>query len=220
MQFRQNAEVLSRKGERVGVIERVVIHPGTKEITHLVVEEGWLFTEKKLIPIRMIEYTNPMSVRLKASDEEIEKLPEFKEEEFVPVREGDLPDYRSQNARPLYWYPPVGAFWWQHGFSPFYPMPRYVKYEEQQIPEGTIALREGSRVISKDGQHVGDIESVIADPDEMRVTHFVISQGLLFKDHKLVPAAWIQTVTEEQVLLNVESGFLERLPEYQPSATN
>lgn len=217
MQFKHDAEVLGKNGERIGVIERVVIDPGTKEITHLVVKEGLLFTEKKLIPISMIEYTNPMSVMLKASDEEVEELPEFKEEEFIPIREADLPDYQSPNVQPLYWYPPVGAFWWQRSLAPFYAMPRYMKYEEQQIPEGTIALVEGSQVISKDGQHVGDVESVIADPEEKRITHIVITKGLLFKDRKLVPAAWINTLTEERVLLKVEADFLEGLPEYQPS---
>lgn len=218
MQFKQNAEVLDPRGERVGLIERVVIDPGTKKITHVVVEEGWLFTEKKLVPIGMVDYTNRESVLLQASEEEIDNLPPFEETQFIPIREGDIPsDYRSPNALPLYWYPPVGAFWWRHGLSPFYPMPRYTRHDERLIPEGTIALREGSQVISKDGQHVGDVESVFADPEENRATHFMISQGILFKDRKLVPTPWIHTVTEDRVLLKVESGVLENLPEYQPS---
>jgi membrane protein YdbS with pleckstrin-like domain len=43
----------------------------------------------------------------------------------------------------------------------------------------------------------------------------VISQGILFKDRKLVPAYWVTSVEEEQVRLSVNSRLLERLPSYE-----
>ena len=83
---------------------------------------------------------------------------------------------------------------------------------KRNIPEDTIPLREGTDVISSDGEHVGDIEKLIVAPDSNRATHFLISQGLFFKDRKMVPAHWVKTVEEDKVHLVVPARLLERLP--------
>jgi uncharacterized protein YrrD len=71
--------------------------------------------------------------------------------------------------------------------------------------------------MSADGEHVGDVEQLFVEPESSRATHFLISQGLLFKDHKLVPVQWVRSVEENKVHLAVPSRFLERLPVYEQS---
>jgi len=70
-------------------------------------------------------------------------------------------------------------------------------------------------VFSSDEKHVGDIDRLLVEDESHQVTHFVISQGLFFKDRKLVPANWIRSVTDDGVQLNVSSELLEDLPEYE-----
>ena len=69
--------------------------------------------------------------------------------------------------------------------------------------------------MSSDDKHVGDVERILVDPDTNEVTHFVISQGLLFKDRKLVPIHWVNSVEEDNVYLVVSSTVLDRLPSYE-----
>ena len=71
-------------------------------------------------------------------------------------------------------------------------------------------------MISQDGKHVGNIKEVIVDPQDNRVTHFVINEGVLFKERKLIPVLWISEIDEHAVHLSSTSKVLERLPEYQP----
>ena len=85
----------------------------------------------------------------------------------------------------------------------------------RNIPDTTVALKEGSNVLSSDGDHVGDVERLFLEPDSNKVSHFLVSQGLLFKDRKLVPAHWVSAIEEDQVHLAVPSRLLERLPSYQ-----
>jgi uncharacterized protein YrrD len=85
----------------------------------------------------------------------------------------------------------------------------------RNIPEDTIPLREGTDVMSSDSEHVGDIERLLITPDTNKVTHFVISQGVFFKDRKLVPAHWVRAVEEGKVHLSVPSRLLEQLPSYE-----
>lgn len=69
-------------------------------------------------------------------------------------------------------------------------------------------------MVTVDEKHVGRVERVITNEQD-RVSHFLISEGVVFKHKKLVPAAWIDDVTEDQVRLAVGSDVLENLPDYQ-----
>jgi uncharacterized protein YrrD len=62
---------------------------------------------------------------------------------------------------------------------------------------------------------VGDVERLYVDAESNKTTHFLISQGMLFKDRKLVPAHWVRTVEEDRVYLVVSSRLLERLPAHE-----
>ena len=62
---------------------------------------------------------------------------------------------------------------------------------------------------------MGDVERVFADSQSERVTHFVISKGLLLKERTLVPATWVIRVVEDEVRLVVDADFLDALPEYE-----
>jgi uncharacterized protein YrrD len=79
-----------------------------------------------------------------------------------------------------------------------------------------IALSEGAKVIAENGEHVGNIETLITDPKDDRVTHVVIASGLLTKERKIIPVHWLNTVLDDEVRLSVDSRLLERLPEYHP----
>jgi hypothetical protein len=85
---------------------------------------------------------------------------------------------------------------------------------ERNLPERTVALEEGAKVVSADDEHVGDIEQVLTDPQSDRVTHFIIKEGLLLKERKLIPTHWVSRLTEDRVKLAVGSDLLERLPQY------
>jgi hypothetical protein len=115
-------------------------------------------------------------------------------------------------ASPLYWYPAYGI----PGGTPFLPYENYGRRVRENIPDNTVALKEGARVLSADGDHVGNIEKVLTDPESERISHFVIKQGLLFKDRKLIPVIWVKEVLEDDVYLGVGTATLKKLPDYQP----
>ena len=54
MQFKQGASVYTSDGKDIGHIDRVVLNPRTKEVTHLVIRKGFLFSEDKLVPISLV----------------------------------------------------------------------------------------------------------------------------------------------------------------------
>lgn len=219
MELKQGMSVFTAGGEEIGKINRFVLDPATNEVTHLVIERGKLFSEDKVLPFRMIRSSEDKAV-LTESTGDLEKLPPFEEKYFVRADDGEdvIPTgnntHTVRNASTYFWYPSSV----NTGF-PAYELenPSVTPVEiRRNIPDSAVSLKEGSRVISSDGKHVGDVERLIVQPDSNKATDFVISHGLLFKDEKLVPAHWVKSVEEDKVQLVVSSELLARLPSCQP----
>src|SRR5258706_5506589 len=175
MQFKQGANVSTYDGKNVGSVDRVVLHPNTKEVTHIVVRKGFLFNEDKIIPLDLVASASEDKVTLRRDAAHLDKLPPFEEVHYIPLDESEVATaaYPLGWASPYYWYEPLmGATNYAAGYVP------YRSETEQNIPEDTVALKEGARVISEDDQHVGNVERVFTRSDNDRATHFLISAGL------------------------------------------
>jgi uncharacterized protein YrrD len=236
VELKEGTSVFTSGGEEVGKVNRIVLDPATHEVTHLVVQKGWLFSEDKVVPFEMVNSASEDRVVLNENIENFDELPPFEESHYIRTRDADLsPGERStsleeargdrtidsdvsRGGRPrysfapaYYWYPPHGYVGYPLGYYGWPPMETV-----RNIPEDTIPLREGTDVMSSDGKHVGDVERLFVEPESSRATHFVISQGVFFPDRKLVPAHWVKSVTEDQVNLAVSADLLESLPAYAP----
>jgi uncharacterized protein YrrD len=216
MELKEGTEVFTSSGEQVGKINRFVLDPATNEVTHIVVQKGWLLPEDKVVPIAMISTATEERVVLNKDIGNFDQLPAFEETHFVELTEADMipagyPTYRYAPA--YYWYPPSGYIGYPAFGAEYYDWPPVAI--TRNIPADTVPLKEGADVMSSDDQHVGDVERVFVDSESHRATHFLISQGLLLKERKLVPTHWVRSVEEDKVFLWVPSRLLERLPDYK-----
>jgi uncharacterized protein YrrD len=216
MELKEGTSVFTASGEEVGKINRFVLNPTTNEVTHIVVQKGWLLPEDKVVPLQMVNASTEDRVVLNEDIGDFDELPPFEETHYVELTEDDTslaerPPYRSAPA--YYLYPPAGYIGYPTYGLGYYGWPPVETV--QNIPGNTVPLKEGSNVISSDDEHVGDVERLFVDPDSNRATHFLVSQGLLFKEQKLVPADWVRSVEEDKVRLAVPSRLLERLPDYE-----
>jgi uncharacterized protein YrrD len=215
VQFKEGAKVYSADGERVGTVDGVVLEPDTKEVTDLLMEKGFLFKEDRVVPVSLVGPANEERVTLRQDADDLDELPVFEESEYVGADLGAATAATSAGwLRPLYWYPGIGT-WWSAGGAISLAKPPYFGETKKNIPEGTVALKVGAKVICSDGEQVGNVDQVITEPLEDRATHLLISEGLILKDKKLIPTRWVNHVLESEVHLSVGSTFVERLPEYE-----
>jgi uncharacterized protein YrrD len=220
MDFKHGVSVFTAEGDKVGSIEQVVVDPRTEEVTHVVVKEGFLFTEDKVLPTDLIATATDERVTLKEGVEDLETMPKFEEPEYIEaVVPSDTPSppaaaLYAQSAWPIYYLPPdkpgerLIPRW-----SEIYK-PKYVRRTERNVPEGSVVLDDNAKVMSSDFEHVGDVAEVFTDADDEHITHLLISRGLLFKQERCIPVSWIDRVGEETIHLAVESSLLKRLPPY------
>ncbi len=212
MQFKEDARVYDLAGENVGHVDRVVLDPETKEVTHIVIRQGFLFTEDKVLPIKLIATATEDRIDLNLKGEALEHLPAFEETHYVPLSDEELHTvaYPPDMAYPLYWYLPVG------NWTEYTPTGTPGRAETQQnIPENTVALKEGAKVFSLEGKHIGQVETIFTDSAKNRATYFLISQGLLLKERKAIPTSWIRRFEQDEVHLNVSAATLNNLHEYE-----
>ncbi len=219
MEFKEGAAVISSDGKKVGHIRRVVIDPQTEEVTHLVIEKGFLFIEDRVIPIEKVASVTPDKIVLQIPVEKLVDMPVFEIEQYLPA---DLATEQAGNGRSpeenynpltLYWYPAVGVApvdLSMHDSNPGEPAASI----HRTLPDNLVALEEGALVFSAEDELVGRVEQVIANPDNDQVTHFVIERGTLLKERKLIPVQWVESLSEERVHLRVATQLLKELPPY------
>jgi sporulation protein YlmC with PRC-barrel domain len=227
MQIKNGAAVYTADGKDVGRIDRVVLDPRTGEITHLVVRKGWLFTEDKVVPVSLVDRISEDEVMLLDNAQDYHDLPNFEETHYVQSGDGanDAPAGRegvgpvdfASYAPGLYWYPPSGALWPGHYTGAYgYPMSNFATHTEQNIPAGTVGLRENADVFTADGELVGQVDQILTNDQLNRATHLVIRAGALFREKRLIPVDWIREVQEDSIQLGVRRGALDRVLIYQP----
>ncbi|HJQ14015.1 MAG TPA: PRC-barrel domain-containing protein [Anaerolineales bacterium] len=219
MELKEGTSVFTPGGEEVGKVNRFVVDPATNEVTHIVIQKGWLLPEDKVVPFEMVNTATEERVVLSEEVGDFDSLPPFEERQFVRAAE-DEPGDATPTADPKYQYTP--AYYWYPAQSnigfPGIALGHYAwpsGEKKRNIPEDTIPLREGTNIMSSNGESVGSVERLFLEEGSNKVTHFVISQGVLFKDRKLVPAHWVKSVDEDAVSLAVSSKLLEGLPSYE-----
>lgn len=224
MQFKQGASVRMADGTNVGQLERVVVDPRTKEVNYLVVRKGAFFTTDRVVPLTLVARADENEVSLRDDAGDLEQLPVFEERYYVPA-DGDTLAPATGYAPTLYAYPPLsgGEMGGMAGMTlsgqshlGALTVPEPVAEQTQRaIPDDNVAIRAGARVVAAGGEQVGSVEQVLTSPNADQVSHFVVSQGLLFKDRKLIPVGWVQDIGEEQVTLAVDAVFVSRLGSYE-----
>jgi len=203
--FQKNASVLAANGKQVGYLERVVLNPETKVVTDIVIRTGTLFNKgAKVVPVELVVETTENQILLRDDAGELEAYPPFEERHLVDV-DGDT-EQKPANTPVIYGYP---------GSPGTVMVPtseeQFATRIEQNIPAGTVAMKEGAKVISADGKTVGQVERVLADPSVDQITHLVVSTGMFTKEKKLIPMKWVMSVGEEDVHLRVNKESIEEL---------
>ena len=220
MQFDHNATILTSDGEKAGRLDRVVIDPRTREVSHIVIRKGLLNAKLKVVPMMLVSSAAHDEIGIRVSADRLDDLDNYEDTKYVPTNESDNPNDEAPPrdepttlvpavpAPGVYWYPPfveAGA-----GVAPV--RPGYVREKQVNIPDGTVVIKEGSQVTTSDGKHVGNVQEILTDSKGGQITHFRISKGVMNKDMRLIPVEWVARMDPEELTLAVSEKTVEGLP--------
>jgi sporulation protein YlmC with PRC-barrel domain len=191
-----NASVFCTEG-MCGKSTVVIINPKTKQISHVVVKDNRFPHEERLVPIDLVKETTSNSIQLNISQEELMKMDNFVEYEFIQTEE---PYHQYSAPRYLVW-PYV------------YPLDEHlmdIQYE--QVPPGEMAIHRGAQVNASDGR-VGTVDEFLMDPTNDHITHFILREGHLWgKKDVTIPINQVDRISENTVYLKSDKSEIEKLP--------
>jgi sporulation protein YlmC with PRC-barrel domain len=225
MRIKEGDRVETYNGEKVGTVSRVVIDPRNKEITNIVVGKGFLFKEDRVLPAALIVDSKDDVLILNSELEDLDQYQKFEVTDFVAFDERELTqDGEGVRAdmpiSSMFYYPAGGSnqYWGPANLSmaPYAYSPQsQPTVTRQNIPDQSVAMKKGAKIVWEDGEEAGELYEVLVDKRENKATHLVIAFGLLNNEKKLVPVDWIMRVTEDIIYLAVRSDLVERLRVYE-----
>jgi hypothetical protein len=84
-------------------------------------------------------------------------------------------------------------------------------------PSSYLNLGKGAECYTCDGERVGEVEHVLAAPDEDIFDGIVLDTSVLPGGHRFVDAEQVEEIFERGVLLKIDRQEADRLPEPSPS---
>jgi sporulation protein YlmC with PRC-barrel domain len=203
LELHEGTRIESADGEHLGDIDRLVIDPSGRRVSHVVVRNGVFFPDDRVIPVDVIEQSDASVTRLRTSVS-ADELPVFEEAHYVPLDEATVRELGHTGGRALAWAYPLTP---SPGF-PTYPVyPGTARIEvERNVPADSAVIEPGSHVLTVDGEDVGKIREVTTD-ERGTLTHVTVDPGW-FRSETVIPAHWIRQVDEDAVQIGVGAGAL------------
>jgi sporulation protein YlmC with PRC-barrel domain len=235
MELTAGADVYAANGEKVGELERIVVDPKSREVTHIILEKGTFTKTEKVVPIGLVTGAGRERVTLGQAPDALDGLPDFEDERYVVARDRDwaagavapaaaMPGTAGTVTGPgltplVHWYPP--AYMGDPGHPPAVlgvntPAGAAEELEvNRNIPAETVPLKEGAKVVALDGETLGEVERLFTDPETNKVTHVILARGLLLKSRKAIPMEWVADVSEASVRLAVSQELVNSVKDYE-----
>lgn len=177
-EFVIGAEVRSNDGAVCGEVERVVVDPVARTVTHLVVRVKHRRILDRLVPVGLVEAAEAAGeVHLGCSVEAFDRLDPA--EEKHQVTETSSFGYFTVRGAGATVMPVMGR-------------PEVVT--DETVPFGEVDVHRGDSVRASDGE-IGHIEGLVINLDDRRVTHVLLEVGQPLWRHKHV-AIPIDTVAK------------------------
>jgi hypothetical protein len=204
-----------------GKLIDVVVDPGARCLTHLVVQHGDPDNEALLVPIGAVSAGDRTTgIALGCTIAEIRQAERIQESAYV--RLGELPavgadwDIGIQEMFPLGESGSLGSEMLGAGMAMEYDQRVAMSYH--RIPKGCIELRRASGATTVDGHHAGHVVGFMID-DAHRIIDVVLEHGHLWGKHRVaIPSGDIDRFETDELVLSRTSdevGELKPLPDHR-----
>jgi hypothetical protein len=207
MEFTIGSEVECGDGV-CGDLQRVVVDPVGRRLTHLVVDAKHEPGTGRLVPIGLARSTAGR-ILLGCTSGEFDRLEPAQETHFVTGARGE---WGYQQEQLLSWpFYGLGVGAGGTGSMAGRPSePQMVTYDH--VPVGEVQVRRGEPVHATDG-NIGHVQGLVIDPADHTVTHILLDEGHLWgKKRVAIPIGAVTAVGATGVRLRFTKDEVRDLP--------
>jgi len=180
-----------------GKSTNVILNPVTHRVTHVVVEDKKLpDNPTRLVPITKVASVTSNQITLNCTRDEVAGMDPFIVTHFIQ-------ETGSGTA-----YASGGAYTSQYVINDT----GYDSVQEEQVPQGELAVYSGMKVKATDGV-IGKLDELVLDPKSGDITHLLMREGHLWgKKEVAIPIAAVDFSGGETVYLKIDKEAVKALP--------
>jgi uncharacterized membrane protein len=207
-----DGKVICTDGD-AGWLTDLVVSQASRAVTHIVVRENSGDGHEYLVPLDKVTASSRDEVHLSCTRAELAQFPEFTTTHYVPAS--------SPEAQPVVAAWEMEAMSYSYGYEPIY-MPtinpdEQVPIEKQHVPEGHLAFQRGAPVQSSDDQPLGEVVTMMVNPEDGTIQHFVLRVGELGAAREVIlPLSTVDHASTGTVVLKLTKAQVEQLPAVPP----
>ena len=188
-----------------GEVVRTILDPGTKTVTHLVIEPRHRKADGRLVPVELVE-AGAGEIRLRCSIAEFDRLEAS--EEIEPAEGLDYGGGYGPDAVMGFGEGGVSASGMGIGMGLGH---QQSVVTSDNVPEGESEVARNERVHAVDGE-IGHLKGFAVDPADHRVTHVLLREGHLWGQKEVaIPVSAVASV-DDGIWLKLTKKQVEALP--------
>lgn len=234
MQIEIDAKVVSKDGEQIGKVDRIVIDPESLEVLEIVTHKGLFSEEDRIIARSYIDSGDDKTVRLNIDASKVHELPMFASADYL-TPEGSWDQVMYPKEGEEYGYTTTASEAWMGGTTvvagggsgQYTQVQGYSigasqladmsMQEVTNLPEDAVVLEHRADVLSADGKKLGVVDDVAYDQDG-KMTGLHVRSGVLRHHEAFAPANLVKSLTNHAVTLTLDAAAARTALEAPPSA--
>lgn len=205
--LRAGAPVLSRDGDRLGTLSRVVVQKDTLQLTHLVVDAG--HGDERVVPLGVLRDATEQAVRLSMDAVEFRDMSlKYDIQVYQPMADAEKGRLDLSDVNRV-----VASIPGELG-------PGVMTDVLAKAPDEVDIVKDSPVWRLNPHQKIGEVEHVIFDERSRKITALVVRRGVLFTHDVVLPARYITEVVEALggiVRIEIGDTDLKGLQEYRPA---
>lgn len=193
------------KNGKCGKLQKLVVDPENMKVTDLIVQQGLILTEDRVVPVSDVDRATEDYVMLSINDIDLEDYPEYNS---YKVDEVDPKSYQKA-IRSYYIASPVGISPAGH----YVPVIQRRTVHVNLLPDQEVIGR-GTPVYNK-RKEVGNVDHILVDTGSGELTHIVVNPGL-FANSVVLPISMIRRIDKKGIFIDLDENEIDQFPEYSP----
>ena len=200
--------VYTSDGEDAGKIDRLILDPETNRVKSIVVHKGLLLSRDAEIPLDDLQMSEDGIVHLALSSRQLDRLPQFYEEEYMTPASSYIPPVPSL-VDPLYIptstpLPPVEPLATTATGPGDEAGAAQAAMFSQDLANAVVGV--DSAVVARDGEQVGHVHDLIFHPETGVLESIVVKHGLLFTSDQTLSAELIDSIDDGVIYLKIDAA--------------
>lgn len=203
--LRAGAPVLSRDGDKLGKLSRVVVEKDTLRLTHLVVDVG--HGDERVVPLGVLRDATEQAVHLSMDSGEFRDMSlKYDTQVYRPIADAEKGRLDVSDVNRF-----VASIPGEMG-------PGVMTDVLAKSPDEVDIVKDSPVWRLDPHQKIGEVEHVIFDERSRTITALVVRRGILFTHDVVLPARYITEVVEALggiVRVQISDADLKQLEQYR-----